>query len=66
MPIIFTLETEIFSRLKCSGNTKIEFLFATLSQLRAPGHQGRCNAEAGFRGGWEHRPSISYIKQPAV
>lgn len=43
-----------FSRLKCSGSTKIEFFFATPAQLRPPGYQGRRRAEARLRGGQEH------------
>ena len=43
-----------FSGLKRSGSTKIEFLFATLAQLKPPGHQGRRSAEARLGGGQEH------------
>lgn len=37
----FYMRNRSFSGLKCSGSTKIEFLFATPAQLRAPEYQGR-------------------------
>ena len=44
----FYIRDRNFSGPKCSGSTKIEFLFAILAQLRAPEHQGRTSAEAGL------------------
>lgn len=45
-----------FFRLKSSGNTTIEFLFATPAGLRAAEDQGRCGAMAGSGewGRWLH------------
>lgn len=58
MPVIFTLGTEYFSRLKCPGNTKIEFLCNTISALGLLGTKVGVMLRQGSEEWQEHRPSI--------
>lgn len=62
----FYIRDRNFSGLKCSGSTKIEFLFAIPAQLRAPAYQGRSTAEAELGGGREGAQSIDFIKELGV